>query len=830
MATKNTNKHKKMKQGYVVTLLALATLLMGAPPAKGQNAQQLINAGGFINDPNLPFDSTATADDITSMYFNPAGIGVHPLQIGYFYGENVEDALTDHVMFINLFGLAFSSQWRYAPNNFHAQRHTIGTGLETNNLLSLGITYSWYKSNIEQLNDFSQIDLGLIFRPIRRLSVGLVGRGINAPIFGEERITPSIDLGIAIRPLPKRAEAMTLSLDGTFSLDQIELDIVPRYTLEYITLPGLTLYGGISNMEDMFFGVKFAQNITQLSYQHSAPANGGAFKSGGILISQERFNTSYEAIQHYLHISLDIPFSEAKKDRFLFMPQSITFYEIIHAIEAAIHDPQISGILITGRYFAGGWAQAEELRAAIERFQINSNKEVHAFVEMAGNKEYYIVSAADSISMPPGGSLRLNGLSAEVYYFKDLFDLVGVEADYIRVGKYKSAPNTYMRSGPDKAESEQMSALLENLSNELINGIKAGRRNLSIEQIQELLNHGYFTPNEAREEGLIDEVQYFTDLEYSLDENRLSPLGWSVDLSHYLKTNIYDDSWGPKPTVALLSLEGQIRSTEERRMGQNRSTISSDMAGAMIKHLAADSNVKAVVIRIDSPGGSSLASDLLWKEIRLLQDTKPVVISLGDYAASGGYYLAVGADEIIANNSTITGSIGVYTGKMSLKKIYDKLGITKEVYTTHDKGAIFSETNAFSDEERKLIQAHMEEFYDLFIDRVQRSRTNLSHEEIIRNSDGRVYTGSEAKERGMVDRIGGLSLAIELAISKAGLSENHVQVVQYTDTEKDMFQITPQSPLIPSEIRKAIEILTTWDQRLGGDEVYFIMPYEFDIR
>ncbi len=823
---------KNQKIPAILKILAIITLFISLwqLPVFSQSAQTLINAEGFINDPNLPFDSTATADDITSMYFNPAGIGIHPLQIGYFYGENTQDSLVDHVAFINLFGLAFSSQWRYAAAGFNAQRHTVGTGLETNNLLSLGISYSWYKSNISALDNFSQLDLGLILRPHRRISFGAVGRGINAPIFEEERITPSLDLGVALRPLPSKVEALTFSIDGTFSFENPQLDIIPRYSIELIPSPGLTFYGGLTNNEDSFFGIKFAQNITQLSYQQSTPANTGGFKSGGILISQERFKTSYEAIQRYLHISLDQPFTEAKKDRFLFIPENITFYEILKSIEEAANDPQITGLVITGRNFPGGWAQAEELRSAIERFKVNSQKSVHAFLEIGANKEYFIVSAADTISMPPGGSLRLNGLSAEVYYFKDLFELVGVQADYIRVGKYKSAPNTYTRSGPDKAEKEQMEALLENLSAELIQGIITGRKDLTEKEVQEALNHGYFTPMEAKKSGLIDNVQYFTDLEQSIVQNRITELGWKIDLHSYLRSNIYDDTWAPKPTVALLSLEGQITSTESRGLGQSKSQISSDNASIVIRNLAADKNVKAVVIRIDSPGGSSLASDILWKEIRLLQDEKPVIVSLGDYAASGGYYLAVGADEIIANRSTITGSIGVYSGKMSLKDVYEKLGIKKEVYTTHDRGAIFSETNRFSDEERKLIQAHMMEFYELFIDRVQRSRTNLSHDQIVDNSDGRVYTGSEAIQRGMVDRLGGLSLAIELAIAKAGLSESHVEVIQFSDSRKDLFQISPQMPLIPADIRKAIEIMSTMDQRLNSDEVYFIMPYVFEVK
>lgn len=797
-----------------------------------QKVDDITKANNFIHDPNLPVDSTAAADDITSVYFNPAGIGTHPLQMGVYYGNDKMDGLQDYLVFLNLFGLAFSSQWRQADDGFNAQRFTVGTGIETNHILSIGTTYNWYNSSVSVINNYAEWDIGLILRPIRWLSLGSVARGLNIPVLQNIAIKPRLDAGIALRPLPNDlTEMFTFSADATFYFDQRINNIVPRYTAEILPIKGFTVYGGTVNFQDYFFGLKMSQNISQISFQGSIPRDRGQFYSGGVLISQERFKTSFEAIQYFLQIPLNEHYLESKKGSIFFMPESITFYELIAGIKKAEKDPQIRGIIVRADSFSGGWAQAEELRSCLLQFQELSGKPVYAFIESGGNKDYYIATAAERIIMPPAGSLHLNGLKAEVFYLRGLLDLIGIEPDFISIGEYKSAPHLFTNNSPDKFEKDQMIKILNSIQNELKRGILTRRKNINPEQLDNFFNRGFFTVNKAKEAGLIDDVMYFPEIKEKYLKVVSSLISWKIDFKNYIKTKFYNDDWGQRPIIAILTLEGEITSNETNIPLINENTsIIQEKTIKTIEKIKTDPAIKSVVIRINSPGGSSLTSDILWKEIRLLQEEKPVVISIGDTAASGGYYLAVGADEIISDQTSITGSIGVFYGKFSLKNLYKKIGVHKEIYKLYEKGAVFSETDVFSKEEKRLIQEQMLEFYELFLDRIQRGRTNLSKENIEENANGRVYTGVEAKKRGMVDKIGGLSLALEIAKNKANLTDGHLDILMFPNNGDNLLLNNPFNIDLPQSIKSAIKILNDNDKVGSSDKILFLMPFDADIQ
>lgn len=825
-----------MGKKFLTAVCLLVFLLCSLPG--GQNrlyAQSLsssqVNAQNFRDDPNLPFDSTATADDITSMYFNPAGIGVHPLQVGVFYGNNNTDKLQDYLLFLNFFGLAFSTQWRQSSSNFNAQRFTVGSGLSVSRLLSLGTTYSWYHSSESLLNNYSEWDIGLIFRPFRWLSLGGVARGLNLPMYQSVTIKPRLDVGIGLRPIPGWTEKLTLSADATFYFDQRMQNIIPRLTAEFVPVSGLTLYGGSINFQDYYFGIKIAQNITQISFQGSIPHDHGQFYSGGVLISQERFKTAVEAIRYYLEIPLSDAYPETSKKNFILFGEKLTFYDVIKNIKAAIKDPQIRGIVLRSGRFNGGWGQAEELRAALLQFKEASGKPVYAFIDSGANIDYYISTAADAIIMPPSGNLRLTGLKAEAYYLKGLLNILGIEPDFIKMGDYKSAPEMFTNKKPDHFEQEQIKQLLENIQHELKQGILTRRKKIEPGKLDTLLDYGLFTARKAKEAGLIDESLYFPEVKEKYLKVKSSNINWGISLKDYAKEKLYSDDWGIRPKIALLLLEGEITANDKTfPFVGNGQKISLNRTIKALEKIKADPIVRAVVIRIDSPGGSAFASDLLWKEIRLLQQKKPVIISIGDTAASGGYYLAVGSDEILSDQTSVTGSIGVFTGKFSLKKLYKKLGINKEVYKLNSKGAIFSETDTFSDEERKMIKNQMAEFYQLFLDRVEKSRTNLSRKQIEENANGRVYTGLEAKKRGMVDKIGGLSLALEIAKNKARLKDDYVNIETYPAEEKLNILANNTVIPLPNILKNAIKVLDEHEKLESGDNLLFLMPVELDIK
>ena len=789
---------------------------------------EILQPKRFIESPNLPYDSISSSDDITSLYFNPAGLAVHPLQIGYFYGDNREEYLRDNVLFMNFYGLAFSTQWRRAPEKYYATRYTAGTGLGGTSSFKVGTSYSWFKSNVPILDEYTQWDLGFIWRPYRWISVGGVFRSLNKRKLEIDFLSRRFEFGLGFRPIPDY-DNLTVSIDTTMHEGKSLKKLLPRYGVEIASSSGTSLYGGWDNYSNFFFGFKFSQHVSQLSMQGNFRKEEGNFYSGGILIGQERFTTSIEAISSYLEIPLDIEFKEEKKAGFLF-GGSLAFYEILNAIKIAENDAQIKGILITGRKFKGGWGQAEELRNALKRFKTKSKKPVLAFLEYAANKEYYIASVADEISMPLAGGLEVTGLKADLLFVKDLLEKVGVKADFIHVGDYKSAPEMYERSDPTKYSKEQTLKLLENLDNEIKTAILSDRKKIKKDNIEKYFNTGIFSAKKALEYGFIDNIEYYSDTARKIMGNISSSYRRKISIPDYVSINFYDDRWGVRPIVAIVVIEGDIVSGKSTEAGIfSEASVGSDSVVKVINNLKVDSDVKAVVIRINSPGGSGIASDVIWKEISLLKEKKPVVISFADVAASGGYYIALAGGEIVSNKNAITGSVGVYTGKFSLKKLYQMIGVNKTVLSKNKKSAIFSETDEYTKEERDILYEHLYEFYEIFLNRVKQHRKDLTIEKVEQNARGRVFSGSEAEKNGMIDKTGGLMLALELARIKAGISAEDVQVLFVPKVESSLIELKNYDKIfIPHVLQKALRVWQSVDE-VKDDKIFFMMPYDINI-
>ncbi len=817
-----------------LVLVALALILVNAANAQVAPGQgDVLQTNRMIDTPNLPQKSVATSDDTTSLYFNPAGLGYHALQLGYFYGRNQQNRLDDHMVFLNLLGIAFSTQWRLGDTNEYARRYTLGMGIINTPVFSLGTSYSWYNSSFAYLDRYNQWDIGAIFRPWRRLSFGAVGRALNKPLFRGEIFETNWDFGIGIRPLPgKYVENLTLSADFNVAPATTWNTVRPKFIAEASLWPGNTLYAGYGENTGAFFGLRFAQYISQLSLQASTPTDAGAFLGGGILIGRERYATGISALGRYLEVRLDDPVPERKQEGFFFLSENFTFLELIRTIETAKKDAQIRGILITGRDFHGGWGQAEELRAALLSFQ--QKKPVYAYLENAGNKEYYIVSMADRIFMPQSAMLDVSGLKAEAYFVKDLLNKVGVKADFIALGDYKSAPDRMTRSEPTKFDREQLESILKSGVGEMKAAIIAGRLRVKDVNLDAIMDKGLYTATRAQEAGLIDETAYLSDVENQLTAQGISAAPWRIAAADYSKTRFYDDTWGTKPTIAVLVLAGEIMSGTSRSEGLfSGGTVGSDTIQEVLNEIKEDGNIKGLVLRIDSPGGSSLASDLMWNKIREVKKARgndfPIVVSIGNMAASGGYYLAVGGDEILASNTSITGSIGIFTGKFNVKGLYDWLGVRKYTFKTHKNAALYSESDNFSDEERLLIREQLTEFYDLFLKRVGDNR-GKSAEAIRPLAGGRVYSGKDAIEKKLADRRGGLLLALQIVREKADIDESYYQLHVYPSEAQNLLSLgDPRKLMLPGLLREAARLVGKTES-IKDEKMLFLMPYDIEIR
>jgi protease IV len=457
--------------------------------------------------------------------------------------------------------------------------------------------------------------------------------------------------------------------------------------------------------------------------------------------------------------------------------------EIDSALRKAAVDDRIKAVVLRIEPLACGMGKVQELRTAIARYRDETSKPIIAWMDYAGNKEYYLAAACTEVYMPAEGMLLFTGLRFSVTFFKGTLDKLGIQAEFTRVGEYKSAVEPYTR----EEMSDEFRGVLESLADDLYDRMIAdiaADRGMEPAVLQGIVDDPPMTAAGAVEAGLVDELLYRDEI-----EQRLKPADaeeWPlVDLYTYADVSPGSLGLGKGPSVAVIYCEGIITSGESSPpvWGGDASMGSATITRAL-RDAREDENIEAVVLRIDSPGGSGLASDLIWREVQLTREVKPVIASMSDYAASGGYYIAMGADAIVAEPSTLTGSIGVYNGKMSFSDLYDKVGLSVETVERGQYADLLTVSRAYTPEERDKIAEMVEDFYSSFISKAAQGR-GVEPEEIDRVARGRVWTGAQALEVGLVDEVGGFRAALEVAKLKAGIEpDQEVSLVilpeQYT--------------------------------------------------
>lgn len=444
-----------------------------------------------------------------------------------------------------------------------------------------------------------------------------------------------------------------------------------------------------------------------------------------------------------------------------------TVHSLSASLLAAAEDPEVNGVLLELDGPALGYAGALELHNALATLQ-EAGKPCRAWSKTYDNISWLVASACEEVHLHPEGVPMVIGLSVNTTYYAGLFEELGVSPDFERVGTYKSAIETYENTGPSEPTVEMYDALLDSLFATYTQTV-ADSRGVGVEAVAGLIQDPPITAKAAQARGLVDQLTYRDDWLESIGED-LEP----ADFSEYMKAQRTEWSKGKKK-VAVLHLQGSIIDGESNPPGlfSSGSNIGDATVVPILEELAEDEDIVAVVLRIDSPGGSALASDVMWHAIEELDEKKPVVASMGGYAASGGYYIAMGTRHIVAQPGTLTGSIGVFGGKFALGGLYEKVGITTWSSKRGDLAGLYNITEPFTDAERAKIRTRIEAFYDTFVTKAADSR-GMTWDELDAVAGGRVWTGAQAVEIGLVDELGGLDRAIEVALEEAGVSEDEV--------------------------------------------------------
>jgi len=523
--------------------------------------------------------------------------------------------------------------------------------------------------------------------------------------------------------------------------------------------------------------------------------------------------------------------------------QSLT--GLVMQFKKAKVDKRIKAILLNINMSGIGWGKAEEIRDAIKDFR-SSGKPVYAFMELGLNKEYYIATACDKIYVPPPGELFVNGLAADVMFFRGSLDKLGIYPDIYQIGKYKSAGDTFTQKQMTDAHREYINSLLDDLFNRYVQTIAEARKK-SPEEVRNLIDNAPYNGAKAKEVGLIDEVAYHDEVEKQIKAS----LGYKDTDEFTLVRGEYRDvspeglGLNKGERIAVIYATGDIGSGRSENSPSGDQSIGSDTLSKAVTDAALDKSIKAIVIRVDSPGGSGLASDIIWHAVDSANQKKPVVVSMSDVAASGGYYISASAAKIVAQPSTITGSIGVVAGKPVMKGFYDWLGISNEYVLRGKTAGMFRETEKFSDEERvKFEELVKNTYYQEFIPKVAKGRKKEA-QYIDSVGQGRVWTGGQAKERGLVDEFGGLDRAIEVAKELAKIpADKGVQrvILPYQQTflqqllsgggENSNTQIAQQRAMLatlPEDARRAFRFLALMERMKNG-EAMMLLPYDIRVK
>ena len=512
--------------------------------------------------------------------------------------------------------------------------------------------------------------------------------------------------------------------------------------------------------------------------------------------------------------------------------ESIQLIDLVTAIELAKTNDKIKGIHLRSDYLAAGWAQTKTLRDALLSFK-DSGKFVSAYADFFTQKGYYLASAADSIFVNPNGGVELKGLASEVLYFKDFEDEYGFKMEVIRHGKYKSAVEPYLSDSMSEANREQIGSLIASLW-ETIGSEIAEARNISVAELDAIASDlkANLVGN-ALKVGLIDHISYKSEYIDLLK----SKLGLSE--KDKLKLVAYNDilagnaahKKGVRDKIAVIYAQGPIL------FGEGSETqIGDQVFVEAIEEAAKSKRVKAIVLRVNSPGGSAMISDILWNALEDAKKKKPLVVSMGNVAASGGYYIACNANTIFADPMTVTGSIGVFATIPNIKGFTDDIGIKAEHVMTHKNAVGYSPFESISPGFRKSALEGIEYVYDTFKQRVADGR-NLSLEEVEALAQGRVWTGLQAKENGLVDELGGLGAAIEAAAVLAEIEEYNLTSYPKVETDfDDIFALmspfaaieTQIKSVLPREFSTFIEASTS--EKNQAPRIQARIPFSLDIR
>jgi len=522
----------------------------------------------------------------------------------------------------------------------------------------------------------------------------------------------------------------------------------------------------------------------------------------------------YNTLQ--LDLSGSLPEESRSSLAALWRAPEMDFLTLTSLLRWAREDERLQAVLLNLADLDAGWARLQGLRRSLLALR-QAGKQVWVCLTEGDTREYYLASAADAVVLAPAGHLAVTGLAAETLFFKGALDKLGVQAQVHQAGQYKTAGEPFTRQSMSGPHREMLEGLLDDLYDQIKSGIAAAR-NKSKAEVQALIDQGLFLAREALAAGLVDHVAYEDEIP-ALLEGKIGPVQliearvYRHRRARELRRRLLRDE---PCKIALVTVGGLIKRGETVDSPEGPRAIGSRSFARDLKRARDDHSVAAVVMRVASPGGSGLASDLMWRELLRTRECKPLIVSMGDVAASGGYYLALAGDKVFAEEGTITGSIGVIAGKAVMRDLYTSLGVGKEILTRGQRAALFSDYVAFAPSEVERLDFEIRAFYQDFVEKVAHCRS-LSAEAVEASAQGRVWSGRQAWTRGLVDDMGGIEEALAEAKRRAGLPAERPVVIERIPKPPSFWRLSSLARLAPR-----VEVTPWWWTR---ERVWAILPF-----
>jgi len=652
------------------------------------------------------------------------------------------------------------------PGGVNYREYLYAASIPLGERVHFGGSYRHFKSAPGIYNKRHFWNVGLLVQGRGPLSWAAVFSNLNRGKIDGQRTETEQRYSLSYRPQGKVA---TFSVDMFLSTKTRLSNADYVYHLELVPHRGLTVEGYVDS--DKNFQVGLRANLLQyfIGSQSSFKKGGNHLRTTAILGATSLRQPSL-IHQPWRRLSVDLSGKLPENPpRPYFGRQKASFITLLTTIYRASEDPSINEMVLSLKNLTLGFGQAQELRDAL-RFFKSKNKAIVCHLSYPNNIAYFIASTAESILMSPVSQLNLVGLRAELSFYAGTLEKLGVKADVLRIGDYKSAAERYTRRAATEQNRQQINRLLDDLYDQFVTGIAEGR-GIPQDSVRKIIDGGPYISGEALKYALVDGLSYRDEL----DDNFLSALP-EVSFKQYVSDTLVNDGWPAEPVLALVVAEGEIGFDGGGffPFGTDDKATPSSMKQAF-ERVAREPQVRGVVFRINSPGGLALAGEEIYHSAHQTAEKKPLVVSMSNVAASGGYYIAIPSRRLFANPGTITGSIGIYGGKVDLSALYKKIDLGKELYTRGKFAGMLSTTRPFTNEERKKYYSHLKAFYDHFVDLVSNNRS-LSVDSVDTLSRGKVWSGREALSNGLIDELGGLKRSLDYTASLLGLKNYRLAV------------------------------------------------------